>query len=45
MSRCAGARREHNQTASPSWPIETFHTIEIMLCSSMGMGWGARIFS
>jgi len=31
MSRCAGAGREHGQTASPSWPIEIFHTINVML--------------
>jgi len=25
MSRCAGAGREHSQTASPSRPVEVFH--------------------
>jgi len=31
MSRCAGAGREHSQGASPSWPVEIFHTIDVML--------------
>jgi len=40
MSRCAVAGREHSQTASPSWPMEIFHTIEAMLSLWMGVGWG-----
>jgi len=31
MSRCAGAEREHSQTSSSSWPMEIFHTIDVML--------------
>jgi len=31
MSRCAGAGREHSQAASPSWPVEICHTINVML--------------
>jgi len=31
MSRSAGAGREHGQAASPSWPMEIFHTIGVML--------------
>jgi len=41
MSRCAGAGKEHSQTASPSWPVEIFHTIDIVLSLGMGAGWGA----
>ena len=35
MSRCAGARREHSQTKL-SWPMEIFHTINIMLSLWLG---------
>jgi len=31
MSSCAEAGREHSQTASPTWPMEIFHTLNIML--------------
>jgi len=31
MGRCAGARREHSQADSPSWPMEIFHVVNIML--------------
>jgi len=31
MSRCAGAGREHSQADNPSWPVEIFHTIDVML--------------
>jgi len=31
MSRWAGAGREHSQAASPSRPVEIFHTIDVML--------------
>jgi len=31
MGRCAGAGREHSRTASPSWPVEIFHTTDIVL--------------
>jgi len=41
-SRCAGAGREHSQAASPSWPVEIFHTMDIMLSLSMGVGQGDR---
>ena len=37
MSRCAGAGREHSQAASPSWPMEIFHTIGVMLSLWMGL--------
>ena len=40
MIRCAGAGREQSQTASPSWPMKIFHTIDIMLSIQMGVGWG-----
>jgi len=30
-SRCAGAGREHSQAASPGWPTQIFHTMDIML--------------
>jgi len=33
MSRWAGAGREQSQAASPSWPVEIFHTIDAMLSS------------
>jgi len=36
LSRCAGVRREDSQMASPSWPKEIFHTMDLML--SLGMG-------
>jgi len=41
MSRCAGAGREHSQAASPSWPMEIFHTIDIVLSVCMGLAGGA----
>ena len=31
LSRCAGAGRERSQAASPTWPVEMFHTMDIML--------------
>ena len=40
LSRCAGAGREHRQTASPSWSVEIFHTLDIMLCLWTGDGRG-----
>ena len=47
MSRCAGAWREQNQAASPSWPTEIFHTIDSMLSLWMGLagGKGALFFA
>jgi len=39
-SRCAGAGREQSQAASPSWPVEMFHTIGVMLSLGMGAGRG-----
>ena len=30
-SSCTGAGSEHSQTASPRWPVEIFHTINVML--------------
>jgi len=41
MSRCAGAGREHSQPASPRWPMEIFHTIDVMISLLMGVGWAA----
>jgi len=35
---CAGAGREHSQAASPSWPEEVFHTIDITLSLGMTVG-------
>jgi len=29
MSRCAGAGREHSQTANPRGPMEIFHIIDV----------------
>jgi len=40
MSRCAGAGREQSEAASPSWPVEMFHTMDV--CS---VGWGAGVLS
>ena len=31
MSGCAGAGRQQSQAASPSWPVEIFHTRDITL--------------
>ena len=45
MSRCAGAGREHSQTDSPSWPMEIFHMIDVVLSLWRGVSWGARIRS
>jgi len=48
MSRCAGAGREHSQAASPSWPMEMFHTINFMLSLEKGVSCGRgsyRLFS
>jgi len=42
MSRGAGAGREHSQAAAPRWPVEIFHSIDVMLSLSMGIGWGAE---
>jgi len=30
-SRCAGAGREQSQATSPSWPVEIYHTINVVL--------------
>ena len=43
MSRYAGAGRECSQTARPSWPMEIFHTIDIMFSLQMAVGQGARM--
>jgi len=43
-SRCAGDGREHSQTASPSWPMEIFHTIYVILSLWMKVGQGAGLF-
>jgi len=43
MNRCAGAGREHSQTASPRWPMEIFHTIDVNLSLLMGICLGAGI--
>ena len=42
MSRCAGAGREHSQAASPTWPMERFHTMDIMRSLWMRVAWGAE---
>ena len=42
MSGCAGAGRGHGQAASPRWPLEIFHTIDIMLSLWTGVGQGAE---
>jgi len=31
ISRCDGTGREHSQAAHPSWPMEIFHTIDVIL--------------
>jgi len=41
MSRCTKAGREHSQAASPSWPMEIFHTIDIRLSIHIGDDRGA----
>jgi len=41
MSGCAGAGREHSQAASPRWPMEIFHAMDVVLSLWMGAGWGA----
>ena len=43
MSSCAGAEGEQSQTDSPSWPMEIFHTIDVMLRLWIRVGWGAGI--
>jgi len=43
MSGCAGAGREQSQAASPSWPVEIFHTTDVVLGLRMGVGQGAGI--
>ena len=40
--QCAGAGREHSQAASPSCPVEIFHTMDIRLSLLMGIGRGGR---
>jgi len=37
MGRRAGAGREHGQ-AEPGWPMDIFHTVDIMLSLRMGVG-------
>jgi len=43
MSRCAGPESDHSQAASPRWPIEIIHTIDIMLSLLVGTGQQAGI--
>ena len=45
MIRSARARREHSQAASPSRPMEIFHTINVMLSLWRGVGVGKSVFS
>jgi len=45
MSRCAEAGRGHSQTANPSWPMEIFHTIDMLRSLLMGVGQGTGICS
>jgi len=45
MSRCTGTGKEHSQAASPSWPMEIFYTIDILLNTYTRGGWGAGTFS
>jgi len=40
LSRCAGAGRGHSQAASPGWPVEISHTVDIVLSLWMGVGRG-----
>jgi len=41
MSKCSGAGRKHSRTASPSWSMEIFHTLDLMLSLWRGDGQGA----
>jgi len=36
---------EHSQAAGPSWPMEIFHTMDVMLSLSRGAGQGAGVRS
>jgi len=38
MSRCAGVGSEHSQGASPSCPVEIFHTTDAMRSLQMRVG-------
>jgi len=40
MSKCAGAEREHSQTASLRWPMEILHTIDVMFGFEGGLARG-----
>jgi len=40
MGKCLG-RREHSQAASPTWPAEIFHAIDVILILRMGVDRGA----
>ena len=42
MSRSAGAGRQHSQAASPSWPMEIFYTIDVIISLWMEFGLGGR---
>jgi len=44
MSRCAGAGREQSQAPNPIWPMEIFHTIDVMLSIQMRFGQRAGTF-
>jgi len=43
MSRCAGAGGGHSQTDSPSWLMEIFHAVDIMLSVGMGFVGGRKL--
>ena len=44
MSRCAGSGRKHSQAAIPSWPMEKFHTMDVILSLWMEVGlWGRSL--
>jgi len=43
MSKWAGAGREHSQAVRPSWAMEVFHTMDIMLGIINGSWLGHRI--
>jgi len=40
MSRCAGAGKEHSQAPSPSWPVEIFHIMDMMIVYEWGLAVG-----
>jgi len=43
LEQVCRAGREHSQADSPSWSVEIFHTIDLMLSYKWGLAEGAKI--